>query len=57
MKRNTFKECIYSTVFSMGKFVTEFETKIIKKTVEDHAVATVNDTSALHINLIFSDLK
>ena len=51
-------ECIDSTfVSSVGKFVEDFETKIIKYTGANYAVATSSGTSALHISLLLSDVN
>ena len=51
-------ECIDSTfVSSVGKFVEDFETKIIKYTGAKYAVATSSGTSALHISLLLSDIN
>ena len=45
-------QCIDSTyVSSVGAFVGEFETKLIKYTGAKYAIAVVNGTSALHIAL------
>lgn len=50
-------ECIDSTfVSSVGKFVDEFEEKIIKYTGVKYAVATGSGTSALHISLILAEV-
>lgn len=51
-------ECIDSTfVSSVGKFVDEFEEKIVEFTGAKYAVATVNGTSALHVSLILADVS
>ena len=50
-------ECIDSTfVSSVGKFVDEFEEKIINHTSAKYAIATSNGTSALHISLLLADV-
>jgi aminotransferase in exopolysaccharide biosynthesis len=51
-------ECIDSTfVSSVGRFVDEFEEKIIKYIGSKYAVATCNGTSALHIALLLAKVK
>ena len=51
-------ECIDSTfVSSVGKFVDEFEEKIISYTGAKYVVATNNGTSALHIALLLADVE
>ncbi len=46
------KECIDSTfVSSVGKFVDQFETEMVKFTGAAHAVVCVNGTNALHLAL------
>ena len=51
-------ECIDSTyVSSDGKFVDQFEEKIANYVGVNHAVATSNGTSALHIALIISGVN
>jgi len=50
-------ECIDSTfVSSVGKFVDEFEEKIVSYTGAKYAVATSNGTSALHISLLLANV-
>ena len=50
-------ECIDSTfVSSVGKFVDEFEEKIVNYTGAKYAIATSNGTSALHISLILANV-
>jgi aminotransferase in exopolysaccharide biosynthesis len=52
------KDAIDSTyVSSVGKYVDEFENRIIEYTGAKFAVATVNGTSALHIALKLSGIK
>jgi aminotransferase in exopolysaccharide biosynthesis len=51
-------ECIDSTfVSSVGKFVDEFEEKIISYTGAKYAIATSNGTSALHISLLLANVE
>ena len=51
-------ECIDSTfVSSVGKFVDEFEEKIVNYTGVKYAIATSNGTSALHISLLLADVE
>jgi perosamine synthetase len=51
-------ECIdTSFVSSVGKFVNQFEEKIVDYTGSKHAIATVNGTAALHIALLLSGVK
>jgi len=51
-------ECIDSTfVSSVGKFVDEFEEKIVSYTGAKYAIATSNGTSALHISLILANVE
>jgi perosamine synthetase len=52
------QECIDSTyVSSVGKFVDEFEARLIEFTGAKYAIATVNGTAALHIALLLADVK
>ncbi len=44
-------------VSSVGKYVDEFEQKIVDYTGAKYAVATVNGTSALHISLLLAGVK
>ena len=51
-------ECIDSTfVSSVGKFVQEFEQKIVDYTGIKYAIATSNGTSALHIALLLANVE
>lgn len=57
-EKNYLNECIDSTfVSSSGKFVDKFEKKIAEYTGANHAVATVNGTSAIHISLILAGVS
>jgi perosamine synthetase len=51
-------ECIDSTfVSSVGKFVDQFESEMVKYTGAKYAIATVNGTSALHIALLMAGVE
>ncbi len=51
-------ECIDSTfVSSVGKFVDQFESEVVKFTGAKYAIATVNGTAALHIALLIAGVK
>lgn len=57
-EKKNLNQCIDSSfVSSVGKFVDEFEKKIVKYTGAKYAVATTNGTSALHISLILAGVE
>lgn len=52
------EDCIDSTfVSSVGKYVNDFEDKIVEYTGAKYAIAVVNGTAALHLSLIVAGVK